>query len=311
MIEFHNVSKKYKGFLALDNISFKIQKGEVFGYIGPNGAGKTTTIKILVSLIKDYSGDVYVNGKNVYNNWEELHKLIGYHPQEAGFQEWRTIDHSLKTFGRLSGLTSENLENRIQEVLRLLNLNDVRDKKIVHLSGGMFQKLRLVQALLHEPEILVLDEPLTGLDPGTRIQFKKIIKGLAKSGKTILFSSHILSDVQDIADKIGILNRGKIMKIGTPEELQNSFHVGNILEIAVVENTPLCTELENISGVDYFEKVKSYKQLVHLKSEVDIDLTIHQIMAMLNEQKCKVRNFNLIKPSLEEVYLKYVGGESE
>ena len=101
------------------------------------------------------------------------------------------------------------------------------------------------------------------------------------------------------------------MKIGTPEDLQNSFHVGNILEIAVVENTPTCMELENISGVDYIEKVKSYKQLVHLKSEADIDLTIHHIMAMLNEQKCKVRNFNLLRPSLEDVYLNYVGGERE
>jgi ABC-2 type transport system ATP-binding protein len=310
-IEFNNVSKSYKDIIALDKISFNIQKGEIFGYIGPNGAGKTTSIKILVSLIKDYSGDVYVNGKNINKNWEELHNLIGYHPQEAGFQEWRTIDHCLKTFGRLSGLTSELLEERIEEVLRLLNLNDVRNKKIVHLSGGMFQKLRLVQALLHEPEILILDEPLTGLDPGARIQFKKVIKKLAKSGKTILFSSHILSDVQDIADKIGILNRGKIMKIGTPEVLQNSFHVGNILEIAVVENTPMCKGLENLNGVEYIEKVSSNKQMVHLKSEVDIDLTIHQIMTMLNEQNCKIRNFNLVKPSLEDVYLKYVGGERE
>jgi len=308
-IEFNNVSKKYKELLALDEVSFTIKKGDVFGYIGPNGAGKTTTIKILVGLIRDYIGDVYIYGKDISTNKKDVHNLIGYHPQEAGFQEWRTVDHVFKTFGRLSELESERLENRTQEVLSLLNLSEVRYKKIVHLSGGMFQKLRLGQALLHEPEILILDEPLSGLDPNSRFQFKKIIKELAKSGTTILFSSHILSDVQDIADKIGILNYGRIMKIGTPEELQSSFHLGNIIEIVVAKSAPLCKGLEDLSDIEYIEKIKSDKQLIHLKSDVDVDLAISQIITILKKEKCKIRNFNLLKPSLEEVYLKYVGGE--
>ena len=210
-IEFKNVSKAYKDLLALNDISFDVRKGEILGYVGPNGAGKTTTIKILVGLIKDYLGKVYIYGKNIAKDNKETHKLIGYHPQEANFQEWRTVNHALKTFGRLSGLKSPQLDNRINKILELINLQDFRDKKIAHLSGGMFQKLRLGQALLHEPEILVLDEPLSGLDPSSRIQFKKIIKELAKKGKTILFSSHILNDVQDIANKIGIINLGQII----------------------------------------------------------------------------------------------------
>ena len=154
-IEFSNVSKSYKDVLALDDISFTIQKGEIFGYIGPNGAGKTTTIKIIVGLIRDFKGDVFVNRNNVISSKKNLHDMIGYHPQEAGFQEWRTVDHAFKTFGRLSGLKSEHLEDRIHEILDLVGLADFRYKKIVHLSGGMFQKLRLGQALLHEPEILI------------------------------------------------------------------------------------------------------------------------------------------------------------
>jgi len=310
-IEFNNVSKKYKTLLALDNISFNIQKGDIFGYIGPNGAGKTTTIKILVGLIRDFQGRVNLYGKDISINREEFHNIIGYHPQEAGFQVWRTVDHCLKTFGRLSGLSSEYLENRIQEILELINLSDVRDKKIVHLSGGMFQKLRLGQALLHKPEILVLDEPLSGLDPQMRYQFKKIIKKLAKSGITILFSSHILSDVQDIANKIGILNEGKIMRIGSPEELQSSFHIGNLIEIIFAKNTPLCDGIEAISDVENVEKVKNNKQLIHLKSNVDIDYSISQIMNKVLQQKCRIRSISLVKPSLEEVYLKYVGGETD
>ena len=310
-IEFTKVSKKFKDSLALDEISLKIQKGEIFGYIGPNGAGKTTTIKILVGLIKNYNGSVNIYGKNMSSIKKDFHQLIGYHPQESQFQGWRTVDHALKTFGRLSGLKSSFLENRITETLELLDLLDERDKKIIHLSGGMFQKLRLTQALLHEPEILVLDEPLSGLDPMARFQFKKIIKKLGKSGITILFSSHILNDVQDIATKIGILNHGKIMKIGTPEELQNSFKVGNVIELEVAKNTPLCEDLENLHEVEHVENPKSNKQLIHLRSKVDIDITVSLIMQMLIEQKCRVRSFNLVKPSLEEVYLKYVGGEPQ
>jgi len=305
-IEFRNISKSYKELLALDNISFNIQKGEIFGYIGPNGAGKTTTIKILVGLIRDHKGEVYIYGKNVSTNNKELHNLIGYHPQEAGFQEWRTIDHAYKTFGRLSGLSFERIENRTQEILELLNLSDVRYKKIIHLSGGMFQKLRLGQALLHEPEILVLDEPLSGLDPTSRFQFKEIIKKLAKNGMTILFSSHILSDVQDIATKIGILNQGRIMKIGTPEELQSNFNVGNVIEINVTKNSPCCEGLEEFPEIEYVEKVKPNAQIIHLKSNVDLDLSINKIINRIIKQNCKIRHFNIKTPSLEDVYLKYV-----
>jgi ABC-2 type transport system ATP-binding protein len=310
-LEFNNVSKKYKDIVALDDISFIIQKGEVFGYIGPNGAGKTTTIKIIVGLIRDFKGEVFVNRNNVITDKKNLYNLIGYHPQEAGFQEWRTVDHAFKTFGKLSGLKSEHLEDRTYSILELLGLTDVRYKKIVHLSGGMFQKLRLGQALLHEPEILILDEPLAGLDPTSRFQFKKIIKKLAKSGITILFSSHILNDVEDIASKIGILHEGKIKRIGTPDELQNSFQIGNVIELIVAKDTPLCEDLDNLHKVEYVETPKSNKQLIHLKSNVDVDLTVSQIMNMLIEQKCRIRSFNLVKPSLEQVYLKYIGDENE
>ncbi|MFX0039947.1 MAG: ATP-binding cassette domain-containing protein [Promethearchaeota archaeon] len=309
-IEFKNISKKYKELLALNDVSFTINKGEVFGYIGPNGAGKTTTIKILVGLITEFSGKVYIYGKDIQKDHKDLHKLIGYHPQEAGFQEWRTVDHAFKTFGLLSGIDSDYLESRTEEILKLIGLSDFRHKKIVHLSGGMVQKLRLGQALLHEPEILIMDEPLSGLDPQMRYQFKEIIKKLAKSGITILFSSHILSDVQDIANTIGILNHGQIMKIGSPEELQTSFHIGNILEIVVAKNTPLCNNLEEIFGVVSIENLNTNRQLIHLNSDFDIDLIINNVLKKIAEQQCRIRSFSLLKPSLEEVYLKYVGGKS-
>jgi ABC-2 type transport system ATP-binding protein len=288
LIEFQTVSKSYKNTLALDKISFAINKGDVFGYIGPNGAGKTTTIKILVGLIRDYTGDVYIAGKNISKSRQEIYKILGYHPQEAGFQRWRTIDHALRTFGRLSGLESAHLESKIREVLEFVNLQDVRYKKIIHLSGGMIQKLRLAQALLNDPQILVLDEPLSGLDPSSRYQVKNLIKNLSQKGITILFSSHILTDIQDIANKIGIVNNGRIIKIGSPDELQSEFHIGNIERIEI--------------GA-------SNKQFAHLKGDADIDDTIHRILRKITEHKSKMRNFRILTPSLEEVYLKYIEGD--
>ncbi|MFX1356874.1 MAG: ATP-binding cassette domain-containing protein [Promethearchaeota archaeon] len=309
LVKFFNVSKRYRELLALDHISFTIDKGDIFGYIGPNGAGKTTTIKILVGLIKDYEGEVYIRGKKITKNLNSLQEVLGYHPQDVGFQEWRTVDHLLKTFGYLSGLNSVDLESNIQEALNFVNLQDVRYKKIIHLSGGMIQKLRLAQALLTKPEILVLDEPLSGLDPFSRYQLKNLIKTLSKEGKTILFSSHILSDVQDIANKIGILNNGKIMKIGTPDELQNEFQLGNLIEIEYANNSDHCKGIENISNVESIEKVKLNKDLIHLKSNEELDNCIHNILKLIIDQKCKIHNFRLLKPSLEDVYLKYVGGD--
>jgi ABC-2 type transport system ATP-binding protein len=309
-IEFQNISKKYKNVLALDNISFSIRRGDIFGYIGPNGAGKTTTIKILVGLIPNYKGEVYVNGK-LASDYKDLYKIMGYHPQEVGFQEWRTVNHALKTFGRLSGMSKANLERRIQEVLKFAELEDVRNRKIKHLSGGMIQKVRLCQALLHEPELLILDEPLSGLDPSMRYQIKGLIKYLAKSGKTILFSSHILSDVQDIANIIGILHKGHLLKIGTPDELQSDFQVGNIIRIEVEKNTQLVQDFNNLSEVEKIENLASNIQFVHLKLDIDLDSTINKILKILLEKNCKLRSFNLVKPSLEDVYLKYVGGEAK
>ncbi len=311
LIKFQNVSKDYKNLLALDEISFIINKGDVFGYIGPNGAGKTTTIKIIVGLIRDYSGTVYFNGKDIAKDHHIIHKFVGYHPQDAGFQEWRTVNHVMYTFGLLSGLRANVLEERIQKTLDFVNLLDERDKKVKYLSGGMLQKLRLAQALINEPEILVLDEPLSGLDPSSRYQIKNLIKLLSKQGKTILFSSHILSDVQDVANKVGILNQGKILRIGTPEELQNEFNIGNEIEIEYANDNKIFLNVDSLSCIHTLDKLASNKQVLHLKPEFNLDNAINQILSFLIQNKSKIRNFKTIKPSLEDVYLKYIRGDNQ
>jgi len=308
LIEFRNISKNYKDLKAVDGISFGIRKGEIFGFIGPNGAGKTTTIKILVGLIPEFGGEILINGQESAHNPDLVHKSLGYLPQECGFQEWRTVDQLLKTFGKLSGIAEDQLDEKIARALKLVELYDVRKKKIIHLSGGMQQKLRLAQALLHEPQFIVLDEPMNGLDPTARYLIKQVIRNLSRIGVTIFFSSHILSDVQDIANRIAIINKGKVLKIGTPSELQKEYQIGNNIEIEIEENTPKCTDLEKLSCVKGVENVSNVKDIVHLKSEFDVDRSIREILNEVLKQNCHIRTLNLIRPNLEDVYLKLVRG---
>ncbi|HME52253.1 MAG TPA: ABC transporter ATP-binding protein [Candidatus Lokiarchaeia archaeon] len=312
-IQFDHISKIYKGnFLALDEVSFSIKKGEIYGYVGPNGAGKTTTMKILVGLIRDYKGAIIVDGNPIDYGQTGVHRMLGYLPQDVGFQEWRTVEHALRTFGLLSGVDKHALDKRIDDVLALVTLEGVRKKKIIYLSGGMQQKLLLAQALLHDPELLVLDEPMTGLDPMTRFHLKSIFKKLAREeGKTIFFSSHILGDVEDVCDTLAMIDHGKIVKIGIPKDLREEYRVQDIIEITYAEGTAGLNDVESVEFVEKTSMTEDGRQLIYFKKGVqDIDTSIQKVLATLVEQGCKVRNFNLVKPSLEDVYLQLVSGDS-
>ena len=301
-----NVSKTYGAFRALDNVSFTIKEGEIFGYIGPNGAGKTTTMKILVDLISDFQGEVFIGGSKVAKEKHAIHRLLGYLPQNVAFQEWRTVNHALTTFGRLSGLTGMEVEEKIPPILDLLALSEVRHKKISQLSGGMIQKVGLAQALLHDPKLLVLDEPLGGLDPLSRHQFKEIVLKLRNKGTTILFSSHILSDVQDVADRIGIINRGRIKQLGTLNELKSNLHPQNVVEVLLSYASDKWSEFKSISNVKGVKQVSPGRILVYFGEDADDAQVIDDIVQTIARLKIKVRGITSLSPSLDEIYLNYV-----
>jgi len=301
-----NVSKYYGAFRALDKVSFTIKEGEIFGYIGPNGAGKTTTMKILVDLISNFQGEISIGGYQVPKERTAVHRLLGYLPQNVAFQEWRTVNHALTTFGRLSGLSEQNVNNNIPKILDLLGLSEVRHKKISQLSGGMIQKVGLAQALIHEPKFLVLDEPLGGLDPLSRHQFKEIVLKLRNQGSTILFSSHILSDVQDVADRIGIINRGRIKRIGTLNELKSDLQPQNIVEVLLSYVSDKWIEFRSIIGVKSVEQPSPGRILVYLLEGVDEAKVIDDLVQAIACLKIRVRGITLLSPSLDEIYLNYV-----
>jgi ABC-2 type transport system ATP-binding protein len=308
-VSMQNVSKTYNDLYALHNVSLDIKEGEVFGYIGPNGAGKTTTMKILVGLISEFQGEVKIGSHKMPCQRNEIHKLLGYLPQNVAFQEWRTVRDSLKIFGKLSGLNDQEIEKRISEVLDLLDLTAVYDKKISKLSGGMTQKVGLAQALLHNPKLLILDEPLNGLDPLSRQKFKEIVKKLSNKGTTILFSSHILSDVQDVADVIGILNHGKLLQFGSLNQLKQGLSNQKTIEVLLSTPSDQWQELGKINGIQTFEQTDSNKIILTLQPDVDPDDAINRISKVLIELGMNFRGISLLTPSIDEIYLKYIQGD--
>jgi ABC-2 type transport system ATP-binding protein len=305
-VTINNVTKKFGAFKALDDISFSIQQGEIFGYIGPNGAGKTTTMKILVGLISNFQGEITIGSLRLPKDKDEIHKLLGYLPQSVAFQDWRTIDHALTTFGKLSGLNETQVKDRIPKVLELIGLADVRHKKVSHLSGGMMQKVGLAQALLHEPKLLVLDEPLGGLDPLSRHQFKGIVERLAKEGATILFSSHILSDVQDVADRIGIISHGRIKQVGTIDELKTRLVHQKTVEVMLSGASDNWQKLSAVQNVSEVTQPQPGILLLNLKSGADEDQAINDVVAKVVELDIRIRGVWMLEPSLDQIYFKYV-----
>ncbi len=304
---FDGVTKSYGAVPALKGISFEVRSGEIFGFIGPNGAGKTTTMKIMVGLISDFSGRLSVGGLPMPRNRGALHRMVGYMPQQIAFQDWRTIAHVLTTFGRLSGMSPAALAQRIPAVLREVGLDAPLQRKVTHLSGGMVQKLGLAQALVHEPSLLVLDEPVAGLDPASRIQVKGILKTLRSRGATIIFSSHILSDVQDVADRIGIVSGGRMLKVGTLEELKQEFSVNDDIEIELSHDAGTWRALQRVDGVRALEQAAPGVIVAHLEPHADVDAASDGVLRALLGSGNRVRSFHPRVPSLDQLYLRYVG----
>ncbi|HET9620875.1 MAG TPA: ABC transporter ATP-binding protein [Kofleriaceae bacterium] len=260
---------------VLRNVWFDIHEGEVFGYIGPNGAGKTTTLKILAGLLTQYEGQVVIDGADLATVRARGTQLIGFLPQGAGFQAWRTVDSVLHSFGELSGVPADVRARRIPALLERFDLLAARDKKVKELSGGMTQKLGLIQALLHEPKLLILDEPLEGLDPPSRSLLKDVIRERQRAGTTVLFSSHILSDVQHVADRVGILHDGMIATSGSLRELMVAF--GWPLELEV-QLAAVPDDVAYLAAVGEARPRKPGEWRITLAPGADVDAAVHAIV---------------------------------
>jgi ABC-2 type transport system ATP-binding protein len=211
MIETRDLTKMYGELYALDRLTLRLERGDVYGFIGPNGAGKTTTMRILATLLNPTYGEAAVCGYSIYNGAKEIRRLIGYMPDFFGVYDDMKVIEYLEFFAAAYRIRGPERRRKCEDVLELVDLGYKRDALVTSLSRGMTQRLGLARVLLHEPQVLLLDEPASGLDPRARIEMRGLLKELRTMGKTILVSSHILPELADICNKIGIIERGKLL----------------------------------------------------------------------------------------------------
>ncbi|MBY0085967.1 ABC transporter ATP-binding protein [Brevibacillus brevis] len=235
MIQIQNLRKRYGKMEALKGLSLEIDKGTVFGFVGPNGAGKSTTMSILATLLEPTSGKAYVGGYEVTKHPKEVRKLIGYMPDFFGVYDNLTAEEYLDFYGANYDIPAAERKQIIPQLLELVNLTHKRDAFVDSLSRGMKQRLGLARSLVHNPEVLILDEPASGLDPRARIELREILKELRDMGKTIIISSHILPELAEMCDVIGIVEEGNLVAFGRVDEIYSKMQEQRILRIRLLD----------------------------------------------------------------------------
>jgi ABC-2 type transport system ATP-binding protein len=239
LIEVRNLTKDYGGeTLALHDVSFTVDEGEIFGFIGPNGAGKTTTIRILATLLEPTTGEVLIDGKCVQNDTQEVRRIVGYMPDQFGVYDGLTVEEYLEFFAGAYRLAPRVRRSIIEDVMELTDLAQLRRKMVSALSKGMKQRLCVAKTLVHDPRLLVLDEPAAALDPRARIELRVLLKELRDMGKTIFISSHILTELSDLCTSVGIIEKGELVKCGRVDLLQRERWGVDRVEIQLCEERP-------------------------------------------------------------------------
>jgi ABC-2 type transport system ATP-binding protein len=231
IIETQNLTKRYNGLTALDDLSISVEEGAVVGFIGPNGAGKTTTMRILTTLLQPTSGRAWVAGHDVARQPQAVRRAIGYMPDFFGVYEDMKVWEYLDFFAACYNTPPANRAEMIDDLLALVDLNHKKDTFVEQLSRGMKQRLCLARTLTHDPQVLILDEPASGLDPRARIEMRELLRELKQMGKTIFFSSHILSEVADICTSIAILEAGQLVAFGDMEEMKRQLHAHRLVQV--------------------------------------------------------------------------------
>lgn len=298
-IEIENLTKKYGEFIAVDNLTLNIEKGIIFGFLGPNGAGKTTTILSMLGLIIPDNGKIQIMGYDVLKSPIKAKNLLGYLPENATLYEELTAWRNLEFFASFYRIPNREKEKRIEELLKLVGLWKVRYKRLKTFSKGMKQRLLLAQALVNDPDVLILDEPTSGLDPEGAHLVKSIVKEEAKKGKTVFFSSHVLSEVEELSDKVGIIVRGRLRAIGPLNRIKKQFMELEGYEIKI-ETKQRMPEL-NVDGVIRVERIDERKAIIFTKEDIRA-----QISDYLTNKGITIVSLKIEEPSLEDVFLKTV-----
>lgn len=305
MIEIRDLSKRYGAFEALKGISLDIDQGSVFGFVGPNGAGKSTTMSILATLALPTSGTAKVGGFEVTEHPKEVRKRIGYMPDFFGVYDQLKATEYLHFYGASYGIPRSDREKLIPQLLELVNLSDKADTYVDSLSRGMKQRLCLARCLVHDPDVLILDEPASGLDPRARIEMREILKELKLMGKTIIISSHILPELAEMVDEIGVIEHGEMVAQGKVADIQNSLRVKKVIHIRTLEQEGVLAE--KLRDEPFVTSVLTDNTGVHVHFSGD-DAQQSELLRRVISWGIPVVSFQEAQSNLEDVFLEITKG---
>ncbi len=295
MIKIDSLNKSFGRIRALENLNLEIEKGELLGIIGPNGAGKTTAIRIICCILQPDSGEVTVGGYSIHHDQIKIKSMIGYLPEEPNLYERFKARDLLKYFGELYGVPKNEINGRIDELLELVGMSHRADDQINTFSKGLRQRIGIARALIHDPEVIIFDEPTMGLDPATSRAIRNFIKEL-KGDKTVILCTHYMDEADLLCDRVAILNQGKIRNMGTPESLKEKIHGDIILQVRVNEPQKILKDqilaFSSVEGVN----LEGNQFLISLRSREDIS----HIIDIFGEQAISV---NTKEPTLDDVFI--------
>ncbi|MBE5957698.1 MAG: ABC transporter ATP-binding protein [Lachnospiraceae bacterium] len=303
VIEISNLTKKYGDIVAVDNISFKVEKGKICGFLGPNGAGKTTTLNMITGYISATGGEIKINGFDILKEPEAAKKQFGYLPELPPVYMDMTVGEYLKFAAQLKMIDKANRAKAVEEAVELAGLNEVKKRLIKNLSKGYRQRVGVAQAVLGMPELIILDEPTVGLDPGQIIEMREVIKKLGRN-HTVIISSHILSEISEVCDQIFILSKGKIVADCSKDELLNRAASTNLLEFEVKgSEKTVISELKKLNGIESF-KTMMMGEVVSVKAQMKEGADIREeLFYILAEAKLPILSMKLNEQSLEDVFI--------
>jgi ABC-2 type transport system ATP-binding protein len=295
-IEVRGLTKSFNSFKAVDNVSFNVERGEIFGFLGPNGAGKTTTIKAILNLIHANSGEIKINGLDILKRGKEAKKYVGFLPEKVAFYGNLTALQNLCFYAEMKNVSKEECQALIEE----FGLNDAINKKVGKFSKGMVQRLGMARAVLGNPPILILDEPSGGLDPRGVVLIRDKIKELRDKGTTLFISSHILSEIQEVCDRVGIINKGVLVAKDTVSELRKKLNLKPKITIELEEMTDAIKEaVKKIEGID---NVQIINKIINIFCSLKLR---GKVIAAIDSAGGNIINLYTSEPSLEEVFMRY------
>ncbi|WP_407271589.1 ATP-binding cassette domain-containing protein [Radiobacillus sp. PE A8.2] len=312
MIEITELTKRYGSFTALDHLNLTIDKGTVFGFVGPNGAGKSTTFSILATLLAPSYGTAYVNGFDVTKNPKQVRKYIGYVPDFFGVYDQFKVHEYLDFYGASYGMPSKERKAIIPQLLDLVNLTDKHDAYVDLLSRGMKQRLCLARALIHDPEVLILDEPASGLDPRARIEMRGILRELKNMDKTIVISSHILPELSEICDELGVIEHGRLAASGNVRQIEKQLQAQKIIMVTVKEEVQQAMAFfEDDPNVVQIEQDEKDEFILHLTYEGTDEEQVGLLQRAV-QRNLPILSFSQKQSNLEDIFLEITkGGAAE